>query len=71
MRPREEILYVFAARYAHGRSTGAAWTVVGEIKIAWPELSEYTKGQLIEESHEAAFCLEDWQELRDFAEENQ
>ena len=59
---------VFAARYAHRRNTGAAFAVVTTIKHYWHQLDKNTRAQIIRESHEAEYCLEDWQGLRDFAE---
>jgi len=59
---------IFAARYAHSRATGAASAVVCAAKRHWKELSEGTQKQLIKESHEAIYNLDDWQDLRYFAE---
>ena len=65
---------VFAARYAHGRNTGAAFAVVTALKQCWHLLDANTRHQIIRESHEAEYSesqynRDDWQDLRDFAEE--
>ena len=62
-----QTIYVFAARYAHRRNTGAAWRVVSELKIVWPLLSEHTRDQIVNESREARYCPQDWEALREFA----
>ena len=56
----KEGVLVFAARYAHGRNTGAAFMVVRDILSVWDCLSEYTKEQLYRESFEASYCKDDW-----------
>lgn len=64
-----ETALIFAARYAHGRNTAAAFTVVRAIQQAWPLLSEYARIMILRESHEAAFNLDDWERLREWADE--
>jgi len=64
MTPIEENMIVFAARYAHGRNTGAALQVVKHILNVWDELSYRTKDHLISESNEASYCLDEWEMLR-------
>jgi hypothetical protein len=60
----DQSIWVFAARYAHHRPTGAAWAVVRSIKSNWELFDEDTKNQLIRESHEATYNKEDWEVLR-------
>lgn len=62
-------LALFAARYAHNRDTGAAFSAVSAIKSIWPRLDEGTREQIISESYEAAYCREDWAEMRKWAKE--
>ena len=57
-------VFLFAARYAHHRQTGAALAVVTAIKAGWDDLTPQVKKQLQQESHEATFNPEDWNELR-------
>ena len=66
--PPLQTALVFAARYAHSRATAAASAVVCAAKCHWKELSEGTQKQLIKESNEAIYNLDDWQSLRDFVE---
>ena len=68
MNPIEENIYMFAARYAHGRNTGAALMVVNQLISEWSKFSHETRRKILEESHEAEHCHEDWQMLRDHAE---
>lgn len=58
---------LFAARYAHGRNTGAALAVVTALKACWPALTPEIRNQLLRESEEAQYNHEDWMELRNFA----
>lgn len=55
---------VFAARYAHGRNTSASYIVNQALRANWENLSPFTQAQLISESCEARYCLEDWEWLR-------
>ena len=64
MTPIEENMYVFAARYAHGRNTGAPLMVVTELINKWDEFSKNTQAQLLSESFEAFHCKRDWDRLR-------
>jgi hypothetical protein len=61
----DESMYVFAARYAHTRFTGAAHRVVNEILKNWDEISLAVKDQLKCEAIEATCNLEDWKRLTD------
>tara|TARA_R110001632_G_scaffold81300_1_gene181127 strand:+ start:59 stop:253 length:195 start_codon:yes stop_codon:yes gene_type:complete len=61
----DESMYVFAARYAHTRFTGAAHRVVNEILKDWGNISESTRIQLRVEAIEATCNLEDWKRLID------
>jgi hypothetical protein len=56
-------LYVYAARYARNRNTGAALQVVNQILAAWDELDEQTKAQLQREAREAQYNHDDWARL--------
>ena len=60
----DQSMWVFAARYAHHRGTGAAWAVVRSVGSNWDKFDEETKNQLIKESHEATHNQEDWEVLR-------
>ena len=60
-----ENMIVFAARYAHARSTGAPLMVVKYILRVWDSLSDRTKETLYDESFDASFCKEDWKMLQD------
>ena len=60
----DQTVWIFAARYAHHRNTGAAWAVVNSVKSNWDLFDEATKNQLIKESHEATHNQEDWEVLR-------
>lgn len=66
-----ENMMVYAARYAHGRNTGAALQVVSHILAEWDGLAPVTKETLYKESVEAGYCQEDWQKLRDRYEDEQ
>ena len=61
----DDVIYVFAARYAHGRNTGSALMVVRSILSEWDFISLHTKKQLYKESFEAQSCKEDWKLLQD------
>ena len=71
MNPKEENIYVFAARYIQSRNTGAALMVVKQLINKWSEFSPKTKRKIVKESHEARYCHKDWQMLRDHAGEEQ
>lgn len=58
---------IFAARYAHGRNTGAALAVVTALKACWRALTPELKSQLLREADEAQYNHEDWEELKNFA----
>ena len=60
-----EHMMVYAARYAHGRNTGAALQIVSHILAEWDKLTENTKWKLYKDTREARYCQEDWQKLRD------
>ena len=61
-----ESMYVFAARYAHTRFTGAEHRVVSDIFRNWDSISESTRLQLRVEAKKEATCnLEDWKRLID------
>ena len=66
----DNTLYIFAARYAHNRNTGAAYAVVQRILAAWDTLDLPTRKQLIREASEATHCKEDWQMLIDKGDED-
>ena len=59
--------FVFAARYAHHRNTGAALATVRGLELVWHQLSESTREQIIRETEEATVNLSDWLRLREFA----
>lgn len=59
----DENIYVFAARYAHSRNTGAAYQVVVSIIYNWGGLSRHTQIQLKNEAKEAVYNKEDWDRL--------
>ena len=56
---------IMAARYAHKRNTGAAFAVTTAISDAWEQLHDHIQQQIIEESHEAWYCLDDWGRFRE------
>lgn len=57
-------VFVFAARYAHNRQTGAAWSIVSSIICAWDTLDIDTKRQLAKEAKSEATCNHrDWAKL--------
>ena len=58
---------VFAARYTHTRNTGGTLAVVRALEQCWHVLDDKTRDQILRESHEAEYNLDDWQRLRDFA----
>ena len=60
-------LAIMACRYAHNRNTSASYAVVRDLKKEWHSLHTNTKIQILKESHEAQYCHEDWEELREFA----
>ena len=61
-----ENMLIYAARYAHGRKTGAALQVVNCAIKNWGDLSENIRKQLCNEAaNEAQYCKEDWQRLID------
>lgn len=59
----EESILVFAARYAHHRSTGASLNVIHNIIAAWDDLSATTQSQILRERKEATFNQDDWKRL--------
>ena len=62
----DEAMYVFAARYAHTRFTGAAHRIVSEILKNWDNISEGVRLQLRVEAKKEATCnLDDWKRLID------
>jgi len=56
----DEILIIYAARYAHTCNTGAALQVVNHILRVWQDLSDDTCKQLARESTEATCNKNDW-----------
>ena len=60
-------IYLYACRYGHSRSTGAPLHIVTMTMNAWPNITGSVRSQIIRETHEARFCLEDWERLREFA----
>ncbi len=61
----ENGVYIYAARYAHKRNTGAALQVVSSIVKNWDKLSIETQLQLQSEAVEdATFNLDYWDELK-------
>jgi hypothetical protein len=58
---------VFASRYTHTRNTGGTLAVVRALEQFWHVLDDKTRDQILRESHEAEYNLDDWQRLRDFA----
>jgi len=58
---------VFAARYTHTRNTGGTLAVVRALEQCWHLLDNHTRDQILRESSEAEYNLDDWQRLRDFA----
>ncbi len=65
-----ENILVFAARYAHGRNTGAPLMVVNEILHQWDKLGAGTKKQLYIESFEASYQPDMWKKVQDRFEES-
>jgi hypothetical protein len=63
--PLVQTALLFAARYAHHRQTGGAYSVCRALDEVWGHLSERIKEQIISESHEATFNLTDWRSFRD------
>lgn len=59
----DNTFYIFAARYAHHRNTGAAYAVVQRILADWDTLDLPTRQQLIREASEATHCEDDWKRL--------
>jgi len=59
------LLMIYAARYAHGRNTGAALQVTSYILAEWDNIDKRDKKQLYHDSFEAAYCQEDWKRLQD------
>ncbi len=58
---------IFAARYTHTRNTGGTLAVVRALEMVWHHLDDRTRDQILRESHDAEYNLDDWQRLRDFA----
>ena len=67
MTSAENTCFVFAARYAHTRNTAGAYAVVTGLKAVWGDLDTPTRAQIVKESHEALYNLNDWDDLRKFA----
>ena len=61
---------VFAARYTHTRNTGGTLAVVRALEQCWHLLDDHTREQILRESREAEYNLDDWQRLQKFASEN-
>ncbi len=62
----EASVYLFAARYARTRNTGAALIVVNNIIAAWDEIPHRVLKKIISETRqEAEYCVEDWNLLID------
>ena len=61
----EQSCFVYAARYAHSRDTGAAMQVVNTILHNWHRFDYRTQQQLKTEADEATYNQEDWQQLID------
>ena len=59
----EASVYIYAARYAHTRSTGAALQVVNTILANWDRFDAQAKEQLKREAAEATCNKEDWKRL--------
>lgn len=59
----ESSVYIYAARYAHHRATGAALQVVSEILNNWDRLPKQVQGQLKREAQEVTSNHDDWQRL--------
>jgi outer membrane PBP1 activator LpoA protein len=53
----------------HNRGTGGAYQIVQSIQKNWALLSKENQNQILKESYEASTNLEDWENLRKFAEE--
>jgi len=60
-----DTIAVFAARYAHHRNTAASFAFLQNIRAVKDQLSDNCKKQLVQESHEADYNLDDWASLRD------
>ena len=58
-------VYIFAARYAHTRNTGAAHIVVNDILSNWHKIGGEIQFQLKKEAGEATCNFDDWQRLID------
>ena len=58
-------ILIYAARYAHTRNTGAAFTVVMEIRNAWDNIGQHAQEQIKKEAKEATFNLDMWNLLDD------
>ena len=57
-------IYIYAARYAHTRNTGAALQVVTQILAVWNKLPYQAKEQLAREAeNEAIYNAEDWSRI--------
>ena len=62
--PSVQISMIFAARYAHHRQTVGAHTVCMSLNKVWDQLSSNIQTQIIKESHEATYNLDDWETFR-------
>ncbi len=56
-------VFIYAARYAHNRNTGAAMQVVNAILHLWDRFDYVDQQQLKREAKEAVFNIEDWKRL--------
>ena len=65
--PLIQTALVFAARYTHDRNTGGTLAVVRALEQCWRLLDERTREQILRESSDAVYNMDDWQRLRDFA----
>lgn len=61
----EASVYIYSARYAHTRRTGAALQVVNSILANWDRFDDQAKEQLKREAGEATCNKEDWKLLID------
>ena len=59
--PYTQSCLLYAARYAHTRSTGAAFQIVSSIMWYWDQLDDSIKVRLQKEASSEATCnMEDW-----------
>lgn len=62
--PNLQTALVFAARYTHHRNTGGTLAVCRALALVWDQMDERTQKQIIQESHEATYNLDDWARFR-------